>query len=491
MNALDWYIVVAYFILILVLGAWAGLRVNNLGEYFLAGRQLGIWIAAISLIATETSAATVIGAPDSSFRGNLAFLQTTMGAVCSRVVVSYFFLDVFYSARVVTVYEYLGVRYDRLVQSSTALLFCFSRVLASGARLYIAALATASITDFGIVESIVFIGIVATAYGTFGGLRAVVWTDVVQGILFLSVSLFSLCYIVSEVGGLSTALSLATESGKLVLFDFSFDLFSATFWSNPYTFPAAFIGGFILGLATHGCDQDMVQRMLACRSSSDSRRSMLLVGLLEIPVTLLYIGLGLALWIFYQNAGVLAPSASESVFPHFISQSVPHGVRGLFLAALLAAAMSSLDSALNALATVSITDVYRPLREKGFLRAFRADPKFEIRLSRLLSFGWGVLLILVAISLGSGHQALLLQDDATLELSRNKELLSLALGVMGVAYGPLLGVFVLAMFTTRGRSATTLFSMLLGLSLVGTLKYCYPHSIGWTWHVVIKTAVQH
>lgn len=485
MSVIDWYILLAYFLLVLLIGSWAGSKTQNVSEYFLAGRSFGVWIAALSLIATETSAATVIGAPDTSFRGDLSFLQTTMGAVCSRFVVSFYFLNVYYRAKVVTVYEYLASRYGTRTQSFVACVFCVGRLLASGARLYIAAFAVATLTEFSLFSSLLGIATLAILYGTFGGLRAVVWTDCVQGVLFLTVSLFSLLFVVREVGGIEQLYMLAEASGKLKVFDFSLDLGSAEFWQNPYTFLGGFLGGFLLGLATHGTDQDMVQRMLACRSAQTSQRSMLLVALLEIPVTLLYVGLGLALWVFFQSQGVSGPGESESVFPYFVANYVPQGFLGLFLAALLAAAMSSVDSALNSLATVSLTDIYRPLRNAGYFPKASSEMPFEVMLSKFLSFVWGLALVLVALWIGSAHQELLLQDDAVLATSRNKELLSVALGIMGLVYGPLLAVFVLALASKRGSSTSVILGMCGGVILVGALKYYWPNIVGWTWHLVI------
>jgi Na+/proline symporter len=194
--------------------------------------------------------------------------------------------------------------------------------------------------------------------------------------------------------------------------------------------------------------------------------------------------LGLALWTYYQQAPGAGPLPGDAVFPFFINQDLPDGVRGLFLAAILAAAMSSLDSALNALATVSISDIYLPWSKRNIALDMDEDTSDLVGSSQMLSVFWGLALTLAAIGIGLIHQRVLADTSGASDLSRNKELLSLALGVMSLLYGPLLGVFVLAIFTTRGTSRQVLFAMTSGLLSVLTVKFVFPDAIGWTWHVV-------
>lgn len=491
MSSLDWAIITVYLGVILVLGLCASRRVNTLRDYFLAGNRLGVWLVVISIIATETSAATVIGGPDTSYSGNLAYLQTTIGAVLSRFFLAYFFIDVYYRHEVYTVYGYLAKRFGPIVQGVSAALFCVARLLASGARLYIAAFAVSTIASVELYEAILLTGAVALLYGVAGGLRAVVWTDVIQGLLFLGVGLYSLFFIVDGVGGAEVFWSEVSSSDKFVFFDFDFNIFSLEFWKNPYTFIGAVLGGFTLGVATHGTDQDMVQRMLACRTSREGRRSLVLTGLIEIPVALLFVSLGLALWTYYQHVQVMGPEVTDPVFPHFIRNSLPSGMKGLMLAAILAAAMSSLDSALTALSSVSVVDVYLPLlrrevddREDDEGLAGENQKKIVLR-ARWLSLFWGLLLIVTALFLGYYHQGLLAASVPGMDIGRKDELLTLALGVMSSLYGPLLGVFLIAIFTKRGSTTSVLVGMAMGLLGVGLIRYGLFGEIGWTWHVVI------
>jgi SSS family transporter len=484
MSTLDWTICIVYLLSVFFLGLYVSKRNQSLKEYFLAGRKLGIWSVALSVIATETSAATVIGGPDTAFRGNCAYLQTSLGTFLSRIVLAYLFLDVYYRHDVLTVYSFLDKRYGRAVRVASAGLFCFARLLASGARLYIAAFAVSSIASLGLLQALLLVGLIALVYGTLGGLRAVVATDVLQGLLFLAVGVVSLSYIVMLAGGFDTVHAVASATGKLTLFDFrDFDVFSASFWQNPYTLPGALFGGFFLGLATHGTDQDMVQRLLACRNSKAARRSMLLTAIIELPVAALYVLIGVSLWVLFKETQYHGPGVHESAFPYFIEHFVPSGLRGLMLAAVLAAAMSSLDSAITALSSVAVVDLVGPFRKRSsHVDEDEHMPLFEARGFSVFS---GLLLITSAYLIGIYHQGLQQALGGGEDRLRQTELLTLALGVMSVLYGPLLGVFLAAIFSKRGSQLSALLALFLGILVTACLWTGYLLVIGWTWHVVI------
>jgi SSS family transporter len=485
-TGLDWSIVGIYIALVLAIGFSVSSRVEKLKDYYLAGSQLGITAVAISIIATETSAATVIGGPDTSFRGDITYLQTTIGAILSRFVLAYFFIEAFYENRVYTVYGYLRKRFGQPVQFLSAGLFSIGRLFASGARLYIASYALSTITGIGLYQSIVAVGVVAMLYGVFGGLRAVVITDIVQGILFLAVGVACVIFVAGEAGGFRPISDALINGGKLRLFDFRFDLFSAEFWANPYTFLGAVIGGFTLGLATHGTDQDMVQRMLACRDSKSGKRSLILAAFIEIPVACLYVGLGLVLWYYFQQEGVVGPTNNESVFPYFVKTVVPDGLRGLVVAAILAAAMSSLDSAITALSSVSVADFWHRKSIESADELSSSENAEVLKSSRIFSLIWGLLLIIAAMFLAHHHQSLI-QSAVAGDSTRKSELLSLALGVMTTIYGTLLGIFLLGLFSCRGSSLSLIVGGLISISLTLLLRFGDLVELGWTWHIVVGT----
>ncbi|MCB0346039.1 MAG: hypothetical protein KDD66_13040 [Bdellovibrionales bacterium] len=472
MNALDWSIVAAYLIAVLAVGLSAKEKGSDERDYFLAGGRIAAWLAAVSVIATETSAATFIGGPDTAYRGDLAYLQTTIGAVASRIFLSVFFIGVFYEHRVVTVYGFLRHRFGHATQKLGASLFIVGRLLASGARLFIASLAVSTIADISIWSAIAAAGSVAVCYSAIGGLRSVILTDVLQAAVFFLTGCFTIWFLLdSTLISEQAALALAA-SDKLRIFVPNFNLLTAEFWANPYTLLGGIIGGFSLGMATHGTDQDMVQRLLACKDRTQGRRALILTAVMEIPVAIVFVLIGTGLWLLVQSGALSHPPANSSIMPHFIKEIVPSGLRGLLLAALLAAAMSSLDSAIAALASVSKTDFTRESHSAKTVKG-----------ARLHALCWGAALMLVAAVLAAYQGSFGAQSP-----SRESELLTLALGIMTIFYGPLLGIFLLGLFTERGSERTIAAGAAAGVACLLFIRY-YSVPIGWTWHTVIGCAV--
>ena len=475
MASLDWLIVAAFLIAIVVFAFRTSRPTTNVREYFLASRSLHTWLVVASVLATEVSAATVVGAPDTSFNNSIAYLQTTIGAVFSRFVLAYYFIEVYYRSGVVTVYGYLAQRFGPKTQRLSAWVFCLGRVAASASRLYIAALAISFVVGLSFSITIVVVGVIALVYSVIGGLRVVAITDVLQGSTFIFLGVIVLYLACADAGGLYQAMNDAAQGGKLTLFVFEWNIFSVDFWKNPYTFMGGLFGGLVLGLATHGTDQDMVQRVLASRSSKAARRSMIWVGLLEIPIALLFVLVGVSIWSYFTATGIEIP-VGQSVLPFYVKQYLGVGARGLFVAAVLAAALSSLDSAINALASVAVTDLR--FGEKS-------GEQSNIRGAFWASAFWGVMLIAVALLLGQYHQTLLASDTGG--LSRKAELLTLALGLMSTIYGPMLGVFLLGVFTSRRGDVSTSLSLALALLFSAYMQFYLSDYIAWTWRVVFGT----
>lgn len=474
MTVLDWIVVVTYFAVVVYIALARKNRIDGLREYFLAGRSLSVWAVTLSIIATETSAATFVGGPDTAYRGNIAYLQTLIGTFLSRLFLAYFVIEIFYKAKVYTVYAYLETTFGREARLFASSLFLFGRLLASAARLFIAAFALAIIIGMPITTAIMAIAVLAIFYSVLGGLRAVVVTDIFQGLLFLATGIVGLVFIVSSSGGLGVVFEQLQSSSKFVLFDGEIDFFSKAFWASPYTLLGAVIGAFTLGVATHGTDQEMVQRMLACRSGRDSRRTLILAGLLEIPVALLFVTLGLALWAFFTIHGG-GPAENESVLPFFIREFVPTGLRGLLVAGILAAAMSSLDSTLTALSSVVVTDFDKSHETSGVV----------LKNARRWSVFWGLMLCGLACIFAEYYTTVLEQLSGQADPTRQTELLTLALGVMAILYGPLLSMFVLALFTKRGSTLSIIAGTLTSITAVAIIAYGKLVQIGWTWHIVI------
>lgn len=476
MPIIDWGIVFFYALGIFLLSRAARGKLQSGDDFFRAGRSLAILPVCLSIIATETSAATFVGTPDTAYRTNILFLQTAFGTLLSRPAIALLFLDRYYVHDVSTVYQYIRHSFGWRVEKCVSLLFLIGRVLGSAARLFIASYALSLIADTNLELTIIAVGISSMLYASVGGLRAVVWTDVFQSVLFMTAGIGSLVYLSFHIEW-ADGVQVLNEHSKLQLFDLDFGLSRAEFWAKPYTSIAAILGGFFLGLATHATDQDMVQRMLACKSSREAKRSLLGAALLEVLVSVLFISIGICLWLYFRQIGSAGPDAYESAFPFFIRHFVPSGIKGLLVAALLAAAMSSLDSAVTALASVSVYNLSLKSLESSLVRR-----------GQLWSIIWGALLTVVALYLAEYQRDLIAHSvELGSDVSRQSELLTLALGLMASLYGPILGVFLLARVWSRLSDTEGLFALAVGILTAIALRNEWPISFGWTWHIVLCT----
>ncbi|MCI0340854.1 MAG: sodium/solute symporter [Planctomycetales bacterium] len=481
MAAADWAVLVVYLAVVVSVGLAAGRRGGDTREYFLAGRGVPLWMVVASILATEISAATFVGGPDSGFSSGFVFLQTTIGAVLSRLLLGWLVIGAFYRAGVTTVYELLEGRFGPPARLGSAALFHVGRLFASGTRLYIAAWAFSQLTGLPLEFAILAAGGVAILYGVAGGLRADIGTDVIQAVVFLGSAVAIAGVLIARAGGPAPALAAAWDGGRLALISPDFRFWTAGFWANEYTLLGAVIGSCTLGLATHGTDQENVQRMLACRTERQSRLSVVLAGLLDLPVAALFLAIGVLLWVFYSSRGGAMPDSRSALF-EFARTEMPPGTVGVLVAAIFAAAMSSLDSTLNSLAASSVNDFYRPLLRPG------RDEAHYLRVSKVLSLVWGLALVLVAFATA----AYVAWHEARSGKAGGGLIYSIALGVMGLFYGSLLGAFVVGLFTRRGSAGSTLAGMAAGVAVAAALRFGplvsegFPR-VGFTWHIVAAT----
>lgn len=472
MTWIDWTIVASYLCAVVAVGVTVGRRSRNTDDFFLGGRGLPLWAIVGSILATEVSAATLVAVPAVGYGRGLVYLQTTIGAVLSRLLLGWLFIGVFYKGGFTTVYQYLGGRFGEGARTGAATVFLFGRLFASGVRLFIAAVAFHGLTGIDLPWAIAVAGVCAIAYGAIGGLVADVWTDVMQGFAFLATGIALCVVLLWRLGGPVEAWAIAEEAGRTSVIVADFRFWTVAFWANPYTLIGAVVGCCTLGLATHGTDQENVQRMLACRNSRQARWSVVLAGLCDLPVAAIFASIGVLLFAFYETQSVAyaVPGAADAL-PTFVLQELPVGFAGLLVAAVFAAAMSSIDSTLNAMAATTITDFYRrwwpDCAEDHYLRK-----------ARFFSLVWGLLLVLVALAAAT-YKA----------LSPATPLIDMALGVMNLFYGSLLGAFVLGLFTRRGTSASVLIGMASGIATTIFLQFGGVLTVGWTWLIVAGTLV--
>jgi solute:Na+ symporter, SSS family len=457
LDKLDLAIIALYLIGITLFGLRFRKRQRSLRDYFLAGRDIPWWAIALSIVAAETSTLTIISIPGLAYDTNLAFLQVVMGYVVGRVVISFVLLPHYFRGDLYTAYELIERRFGHGLRSLTAALFLLTRTAAEGVRVYAVSIVVAIALGTGEVASIAIITVLTLVYTFEGGLAAVIWTDVVQTVIYVSGTLVGVWTILHLVpGGWSAIHSAAASAGKLKVLDFSPSL-----WI-PYTFWAGLIGGTAFTTASHGTDQLFVQRLLAARGQKQSAVALLSSGVAILFQFALFLMVGVMLWAYYR-----VPSANfgkpDRIYPTFIVSRMPHGISGLLIAAILAAAMSNLSAALNSLSSSAIMDFYVRLWPQ-------ADEKRRMRLSRLATLFFA--LVLFALAVFSLHKA--------------GRVVEVGLQIASVAYGALLGVFLLGVLTKRANQRGAMIGMLFGF---GIELYLWHWNVPWTWWVVVGTIV--
>jgi SSS family transporter len=458
LNKLDLAIIALYLLGITLFGLRFRKRQRSLRDYFLAGRDIPWWAISLSIVAAETSTLTIISIPGLAYDSNLTFLQVVMGYVVGRVVISFVLLPHYFRGDLYTAYQLIERRFGRGLRSLTAGLFLLTRTAAEGVRVYAVSIVVAIALGTGEVTSIAIITLLTLIYTFEGGLAAVIWTDVVQTVIYVGGTLVGLWTILHLVpGGWSAVHAAAADAGKLQVFDFTPSL-----WL-PYTFWAGVIGGTFFTIASHGTDQLIVQRLLAARSQRQSMTALISSGILILFQFALFLMVGVLLWAYYR-----VPSANfgkpDRIYPTFIVSRLPHGISGLLIAAILAAAMSNLSAALNALSSTSIMDFYMRFRPQ-------ADEPTRMRLSRFSTFVWALLLFAIAV----------------LSLHKVARVIEVGLQIASVAYGALLGVFLLGVLTRKANQRGAMTGMLFGF---GVELYLWQWTrVPWTWWVLIGTAV--
>ncbi|MGH9674522.1 MAG: sodium:solute symporter [Bryobacteraceae bacterium] len=456
-------------ILVYLIGiTWFGARFRHsqktLKDYFLGGRKAPWWAIAYSIVSAETSTLTVIGTPALAFNGNLGFLQVVFGYLLARIVISVLFLPHYFRGEMFTAYELMQRRFGERIRRLTAGTFLILRALAEGVRVFAISIVVSILLDTGELASILLIVGLTLFYTFEGGLTAVIWTDVVQMILYIAGAIVSFFVILQNIpGGWAHVVDLAAQHDKFRLFDFRFS-WSMEFFARPFNIWAGLIGGCLLTTASHGTEQLMVQRLLAGRTPGESRAALLASWLVIFLQFSLFLIIGVVLFVYYSDTGLPPPKPADRIYPAFIWTHLPAGVAGLVMAAVLAAAMSNLSAALNALASTTVMDFFRPME-----RAARPEAEY-LKLARRMTVVWGVVLFAIGW------------------LSRQVEsVLQAGLSIASVIYGSLLGVFLLGVLTRRVGEKSAMIGMVAGLAVMVYVRAATP--IAWTWYVLIGTSV--
>ncbi len=463
---LDWGVLGGYFLLLAGTGYLFSRREQqSTDDYFLAGRRMPMWAVAVSIVATSMSAASFVGVPQQGYTGDLTYLSTNLGMIIAAIVVALVFIPAFYRAGVSSIYGLLASRFSPAAMRAASLAFLVGRVMASGARIYIGAIPL-SLVLFGVEAGmqpqnlLIAIGVltaVGITYTFIGGIASVIWTDVIQMGVLLSAALIAIVVITLRIeapaGEVIGALRSAGEAGtnKLTVLNTDPDP------RLPFGLLTATIGFAVMGIGSYGTDQDLVQRMLTCKDAKTGSRSVIAGILLGVPSVLVFLVVGLLLFVYYQRPELMGaaaptepPADDRQVFLEFILRELPAGVPGLMMAGLFAAGLSSLNSAINAMSSSMVSDFYRPAVPDREARHYVAVGRIGV-----VSFG----LLLGAFAV----LCVFWQADSA---ERGGTLLTFALRVMTFAYSGLVGVFLAALLTRRGNTASVIASLVTGFALV-------------------------
>jgi SSS family transporter len=477
---LDVVVLLAYLAATTLLGVWLGRDQKTARDYFVADKAIPWWAILFSVVATETSALTFISIPGVAYLGNLTFIQVALGYLVGRIVVSYTLLPRYYEGELVTAYSLLEKRFGIGTRRFASVTFMVTRAFGDSVRVFATAIPIALILGPQVPReyvgpvSILLLGVFTIVYTYHGGMRAVVWTDVIQTTVYLLGALAAAWLIGRGVpDGWSGILANADAEGKLRLFDLSLGL------DKPYTLAAGLIGGAFLSMASHGADQLIVQRLLAAPSVKGARKALIGSGVAVIFQFLLFLLIGVGLYAYYQARQFASPDA---IFPSFIVDVMPPGLTGLVVAAILAAAMSTVSGSLNSLSAATTHDIYLPITHR------RADDPGVLKVGKVFTLVWAVILI---------GGALLYHQEGT-------PVVVVALSIASFTYGGLLGGFGLALLWPRAIQRDAITGMAVGIFAMTLVVFAkqlsaaYPSlasmlgpfaAIAWPWYVLIGTAI--
>jgi SSS family transporter len=484
MRTLDLVILVAYLVGTVLFGAWFSRSQKNVKDYFVAGENVPWWAIMGSIVATETSTVTFISVPGFAYNANFTFMQLVIGYMIGRIVVTVMFVPMYFKGQLLTVYQLLGQRFGSGVRRLASLLFLTTRSLADGFRLFATGLVLAALLlampgveaavhgwfpslepKFAImIVSVLVMGAATILYTYLGGMAAVIWTDVIQLVIYLVGAVIATWILLGKIpGGWAEVVQVGGAAGKFTWFDFSWTV------TKSYTFWSGVIGGAFLTTATHGTDQLMVQRYLCSSSAKQARVALLTSGAMVFVQFMLFLLIGAMLYVYYTGhaTGEIAnfmlngKLQTDRIFPHFIVAHLPAGVVGLVIAAIFAAAMSTLSSSLNSSSATVIGDFYMPMTGGS-----KSDQHY-LTVSRLLTAVWGVVQITVAI----------------VAIKLSSRVVDEVLGIASFTNGVILGVFFLGTFTKRVGQTAAFAGIIAGAALMLWVKL--ETGVSWQWYVLI------
>ena len=443
------YLILFTFLLGFTGFGWYQSRYNRSNtDYFLGSKTIPWPVAMFSIVATETSVLTFISIPGVAYRGNWVFLQLAIGYIIGRFLVSYILLPIYFQKGVLSIYEILGYSFGVSIQRVASFIFLITRIFADGVRFLATAVIVQAITGWSLTSAVFLIGGVTLIYSLLGGIRTVIWVDGFQFILYISGGLISIFYLLSYINlPFNKIIEILMESEKLKLFQYQ-----GNFVSDPYLFVSAIIGGVFLSFASHGADYMMVQRVLVTKDLGSARKAMIGSGVFVFLQFALFLFIGSLLFIYFDGAII----EKDREFSTFVVNHLPVGIKGILIAGILSAAMSTISSSINSLTSSIVNDWF--------------NGTGSIKMSQYIGLFWGLVLMTIA----------LLFDES------DKALVVIGLEIASFTYGGLLGLFILSKLNIKLKSASLIIGILLSLIVVYVFKVL---GLSWTWYVFLSVSV--
>ncbi|RPJ69410.1 MAG: sodium:solute symporter [Acidobacteria bacterium] len=473
-STLDYIVLALYLTGVTVFGTLFRKTQHSVKDYFLGSRNTHWLVISASIVATETSSLTLIGVPAIAYGtyahpeqgGSLTYLQVVIGYIVARVIISFLFIPAYFQGDLLTAYELLQRRFGTRAKHFAASLFVITRAFADGVRVFAASLVAAAVIGSSLPNfpdlwfwSVVIVGALTLVYTFEGGVAAVIWTDLVQLVVYVTGSLLAAWKLLEMIpGGWATVVTHAEAANKFQIWSFSWDL------RLPFTFWAGLAGGTFLTMASHGTDQLLVQRLLTCRNKRDSQKALIASGFMVLFQFALFLLVGVMLYAYYQHAPLPALTTNDEIFPAFIVAHLPRGLAGLMIAAVFAAAMSTMSGSLNSLASTTVFDFYKPLVGRPI------DDSRLLLIARWCTAGWGIVLILIALAARDWGSVF-----------------TTGLSIASLVYGPMLGAFLLGVLTRRANEPGVMTGIAASLGCMVLVWFFTP--LAWTWYVLVGTMI--
>ncbi len=457
-SLIDYLIIVAYLVLITTIGVISGGKQKSIKDYFLGSDVVPWWAVCFAIVAAETSTLTFISIPGLAYLTNLNFLQLTFGYLLGRIIVAFLFLPAYFQGELSTAYAFLENRFGYKTRSFASIVFMFTRTAADGVRLFATAIPLKLMLNIDYPLAILIIGVIALLYTSFGGVRGIIWVDVIQFLIYIGGAIISAILLINLIpGGWEKIISIATESKKLNLINLGLENGLNNFFSQPYTLISGLIGGAFLSMASHGTDQLIVQRLLATKKLKSAQQAIIGSGIIIIFQFFIFLFVGILLFALYGKIEM----RSDEIFPFFIINVIPSGLKGIIIAGLFAAALSTLAGSISSLSSATVMDILVP-----YFKRFQDDRK-KLFASRVITIFWAIILILVAF----------------IFMESSSAVVEIALSIASFTYGGLLGTFLLGVLNKKATQEDALAGFVAGIFVMITVISL--KITAWTWYTLI------